>query len=84
MLKPGGYGTTTAVRPGVLRDQKKSSWTKGLTRNGFRRLIDLGYAKPIAVAKHGRPVVFVMAVAEFEQRKALDKPRSDASYLRQH
>ena len=40
MLKPGGYDTITAVRPGVLHYWKESSWTNGLTRNGlhaFRR-----------------------------------------------
>ncbi len=29
---------------------------------GFGRLIDLTRAEPVAVAKHGRPVVVVMAV----------------------
>ena len=29
---------------------------------------------PVAVAKHGRPVVVVMAVEEFERLKALDSP----------
>jgi prevent-host-death family protein len=39
---------------------------------GFGRLIDLARAEPVAVAKHGRPVVVVMAVEEFERLKALD------------
>lgn len=43
---------------------------------GFGRLIDLARAEPVAVAKHGRPVVAVMAVEEFERLKALDKPKS--------
>ena len=38
----------------------------------FGRLIDLARAEPITVAKHGRPVVVVMAVEEFERLKALD------------
>ena len=41
---------------------------------GFGRLIDLARAEPVAVAKHGRPVVVVMAVKEFEWLKALDAP----------
>jgi prevent-host-death family protein len=41
---------------------------------GFGRLIDLARASPITVAKHGRPVVVVMAVEEFERLKALDAP----------
>jgi prevent-host-death family protein len=36
----------------------------------FGRLIDLARAEPVAVAKHGRPVVVVMAVEEFERLKA--------------
>jgi prevent-host-death family protein len=41
---------------------------------GFGRLIDLARAEPVAVAKHGRPVVVMMAVEEFERLKALDAP----------
>jgi prevent-host-death family protein len=36
----------------------------------FGRLIDLARAEPVAVAKHGRPVVVVMAVEEFERLMA--------------
>ena len=39
----------------------------------FGRLIDLARAEPVTVAKHGRPVVVVMAVEEFERLKALDR-----------
>jgi prevent-host-death family protein len=41
---------------------------------GFGRLIDLARAEPVAVAKHGRPVVVVLSVEEFERLKALDVP----------
>jgi prevent-host-death family protein len=41
---------------------------------GFGRLIDLARAEPVAVAKHGRLVVVVMAAEEFERLKALDAP----------
>ncbi|WP_417626366.1 type II toxin-antitoxin system Phd/YefM family antitoxin [Pararhodobacter aggregans] len=43
---------------------------------GFGRLVDLARAKPVAVAKHGRPVVVVLAVEEYERLKALDKSGS--------
>ena len=43
---------------------------------GFGRLIDLARAEPVAVAKHGRPVVVVMAVEEFERLKELDAPKT--------
>ena len=39
---------------------------------GFGRLIDLARAEPVAVAKHGRPVVVVLAIEEYERWKALD------------
>jgi len=39
---------------------------------GFGRLIDLARAEPVAVAKHGRPVVIVMAVEEYERLKVLE------------
>ena len=37
---------------------------------GFGRLIDLARAEPVVVAKHGRPVVVVLAVEEYERLKA--------------
>jgi prevent-host-death family protein len=40
---------------------------------GFGRLIDLARAEPVAVAKHGRPVVVVMSVEEFWRLKAVDE-----------
>ena len=40
---------------------------------GFGRLIDLARADPVAVAKHGRQVVVVIAVEEFERLKALEE-----------
>ena len=45
---------------------------------GFGRLIDLARATPVAVAKHGRPVVVVLATEEYERLKVLEKaiPRS--------
>ena len=44
----------------------------------FGRLIDLARAEPVTVAKHGRPVVVVMAIEEFERLKALDLPAATA------
>ena len=53
---------------------------------GFGKLIDLARAEPVAVAKHGRPVVVVMAIEEYERLKTLEQscpqspspPRSSA------
>lgn len=43
-------------------------------KNGFGRLIDTARAEPVAIEKHGRPVVVVMAVEEYERLKGLEKP----------
>ncbi|MDO9440529.1 MAG: type II toxin-antitoxin system Phd/YefM family antitoxin [Beijerinckiaceae bacterium] len=34
---------------------------------GFGRLIDLARAQPVTVEKHGRPVVVVLAIEEYER-----------------
>ncbi|MGJ4940617.1 type II toxin-antitoxin system prevent-host-death family antitoxin [Bradyrhizobium sp. HKCCYLS1011] len=34
---------------------------------GFERLIDLAHAAPVTVEKHGRPVVVVLAIEEYER-----------------
>lgn len=39
---------------------------------GFGRLIDLARAEPVAVAKHGRTVVVVLAIEEYERLKAAE------------
>ena len=44
---------------------------------GFGRLIDLARAKPIAVTKHGRPVVVVLSVEEYERLKALESASAE-------
>ena len=38
---------------------------------GFGRLIDLARAKPVTIAKHGRPIVVVISVEE--TRRELDE-----------
>lgn len=41
-------------------------------KNGFGRLIDTARAQPVVVEKHGRPVIVVMAVEEYERLKGLE------------
>jgi prevent-host-death family protein len=36
-------------------------------KNGFGRLIDIARAEPVAIEKHGRPVVVVVALEEYER-----------------
>jgi prevent-host-death family protein len=45
---------------------------------GFGRLIDLARAEPVLIAKHGRPVVVVMAVEEFERLMGRGPQKADA------
>lgn len=44
---------------------------------GFGRLIDLARAEPVVVAKHGRPVVVVMAIEEYERLKVFEMGHVD-------
>ncbi len=48
--------------------------TAKVAKYGLDWLIDLARAQTVAVAKHGRPVVVVMAVEVFERLKALEPP----------
>jgi prevent-host-death family protein len=43
-------------------------------KNGFGRLIDTARAEPVTVEKHGRGVVVVMSVEEYERLKAKKPP----------
>lgn len=49
-------------------------------KNGFGRLIDIARAEPVAIEKHGRPVVVVVALEEYERliaNKTSDHAPSD-------
>nr|WP_138143898.1 type II toxin-antitoxin system Phd/YefM family antitoxin [Brucella sp. 10RB9215] len=41
-------------------------------KNAFGMLIDLARSEPVTIEKHGRKVVVVMAIEEFERLKTLD------------
>ena len=42
----------------------------------FGRLIDTARAEPVTVEKHGRAVVVVVAVEEYERLKAIESEQS--------
>jgi prevent-host-death family protein len=44
----------------------------------FGRLIDSARAAPVVVEKHGRPVVVVLSVEEYERLKAIDLKKAVA------
>ena len=58
---------------GEKRKEMKTLTAKD-AKYGFGQLIDLARSAPVAVSKHGRPVVVVIAVEEFERLKAIDAP----------
>jgi prevent-host-death family protein len=41
-------------------------------KNEFGRLLDTALAQPVVIKKHGRPVVVVLSVEEFERLKELE------------
>lgn len=43
-------------------------------KNAFGRLVDTARAEPVTVQKHGRGVIVVMSVEEYERLKTVDKP----------
>lgn len=45
---------------------------------GFGRLIDMARAEPVTVEKHGRPVIVVLAVEEYERLKAIENRQRSA------
>ncbi len=45
-------------------------------KNSFGRLVDTARAEPVTVEKHGRGVVVVMSVEEYERLKAAQQPTS--------
>ncbi len=61
------------------------SMTAKDAKYGFGRLIDLARAEPVTVEKHGRPVVVVVAVEEFERLMSLETaPFREGSAARAH
>ncbi len=72
-LESTGGGTSI---PNGSRIDMKPSAMKTLTakdaKYGFGQLIDLARSEPVAVSKHGRPVVVVVAVEEFKRLMALE------------
>lgn len=48
-------------------------------KHQFGLLIDTARAEPVVIQKHGRPVVVVLAVEEFERLKLLGNPEDQAA-----
>lgn len=51
-------------------------------KNGFGRLIDMARAEPVAIEKHGRAVVVVIAFEEYERLVGNeDAKRGDVKFV---
>lgn len=48
-------------------------------KNGFGLMIDTARAAPVLIEKHGRGVVVVMSVEEYERLKMIEVERMSAS-----
>jgi prevent-host-death family protein len=47
-------------------------------KDSFGRLIDTARAAPVIIEKHGRPVVVVLSVEEYERLKTIEIERAAA------
>ena len=60
----------------ILLKMNREWWMKALSakdaKYNFGRMIDLARAEPVVIEKHGRPVVVVMAVEEYERLTSKD------------
>jgi prevent-host-death family protein len=43
-------------------------------KNGFGRLLDTARAEPVIIEKHGRPVIVVLAIEEYERLTGTGAP----------
>ena len=72
------FGQQWSKRGCCGRDIQKLS--AGDAKYSFGRLIDTARAEPVTVEKHGRAVVVVLAVEEYEQLKAIESERSAKAF----
>ncbi|MES9994003.1 MAG: type II toxin-antitoxin system Phd/YefM family antitoxin [Candidatus Thiodiazotropha sp.] len=45
-------------------------------KNGFGRLLDTARAEPVTIEKHGRAVVVVIAIEEYERLRGLQNEQA--------
>ena len=60
----------------ALNGQDMQTLSARDAKNNFGRLIDMARAEPVTIEKHGRAVVVVVAVEEYERLKAVESERS--------
>lgn len=57
---------------GLMQEAVMKIMSAREAKNGFGLMIDTARAAPVLVEKHGRGVVVVLAVEEYERLKRLD------------
>lgn len=53
-------------------------------KNGFGLLIDTALVEPVTIEKHGRPVVVVLSIEEFERLEAANEKASERNRTKQN
>ena len=61
------YNSYLAIATAMKRISAKDA------KNGFGRLLDTARVEPVTVEKHGRGVVVVLSVEEYQRLKELDE-----------
>jgi prevent-host-death family protein len=67
-----------ATRPTQKQAHPMHSLSAREAKYNFGRLIDTARAAPVVIEKHGRPVVVVLSVEEYERLKAIDSKKAAA------
>lgn len=60
---------------GAMRESAMKIMSAREAKNGFGLMIDTARAAPVLIEKHGRGVVVVMSVEEYERLKAIEAGR---------
>ncbi len=61
-----------AILQKTNREWRMNALSAKDAKYNFGRMIDLARAEPVVIEKHGRPVVVVMAVEEYERLTSKD------------
>ena len=64
---------------GAMRESAMKIMSAREAKNGFGLMIDTARAAPVLIEKHGRGVVVVMSVEEYERLKEIEAGRMGAS-----
>jgi prevent-host-death family protein len=66
------------ARAVIERDVLMKNISAKEAKDNFGRLIDTALACPVIIEKHGRPVVVVLSIAEYERLNGIKPERATA------